>query len=250
MNRRGFLTLGAGALGWLGATRSVGAQTPQSAQPPAPAPGSGIPYGESRLGISNGLRDGTLFVPKSYKPGVAMPLLMMLHGYAGSGDSMRYTFPFAEEFGVIVIAPESRDLTWGQSAPGFDPDVRYLSAAVREVVDMLDIDPTHVALGGISDGAGYALSMGLAYGDSFNHVMVFSGGLMIPFRRQGNPHIFIAHGINDIQMPIDRTGRRFANELKIDGYDVTYREYEGGHAVPRDILREGFEWFLADLKRP
>jgi phospholipase/carboxylesterase len=49
-------------------------------------------------------------------------------------------------------------------------------------------------------------------------------------------------------MPIDRTGRRFANELKIDGYDVTYREYEGGHAVPRDVLRGGFEWFLADLK--
>jgi phospholipase/carboxylesterase len=250
MNRRGFLTFGAGALGWLGTMPSVRAQTPQSAQTPAPAPASDVQYGESRLGISDGLRDGTLFVPKSYKPGVPTPLLMMLHGYAGSGDSMRYTFPLAEEFGVIVIAPESRDLTWGQSAPGFDPDVRYLSAAVRTVVDMLDIDPTHVALGGISDGAGYALSMGLAYGDSFNHVLVFSGGLMIPFRRQGNPHIFIAHGINDIQMPIDRTGRRFANELKIDGYDVTYREYEGGHAVPRDVLRAGFEWFLADLKHP
>ena len=248
MNRRGFLTLGAGALGWLGATPAARAQTSQSAQ--APSAASDIPFGESRLGISDGLRDGTLFVPKLYKPGVPMPLLMMLHGYAGSGDSMRYTFPLAEQFGVIVIAPESRDLTWGQSAPGFDPDVRYLSAAVRQVVDMLDIDPTHVALGGISDGAGYALSMGLAYGDSFNHVMVFSGGLMIPFRRQGNPHIFIAHGLNDIQMPIDRTGRRFAGELKIDGYDVTYREYEGGHAVPRDILREGFEWFLADIKRP
>src|SRR6185295_13563744 len=131
MNRRGFLALGAGALGWLHSGRNLHAQTAQD----------DIPYGESRLGISNGLRDGTLFVPKSYKPGVAMPLLMMLHGYAGSGDSMRYTFPLAEEFGVIVIAPESRDLTWGQSAPGFDPDVRYLSAAVREVVDMLDIDP-------------------------------------------------------------------------------------------------------------
>jgi predicted esterase len=118
------------------------------------------------------------------------------------------------------------------------------------VVETLDIDPSHVALGGISDGAGYALSMGLAYGDSFNHVMVFSGGLMIPFRRQGSPHIFIAHGLNDVQMPIDRTGRRFASELKIDGYDVTYREYEGGHAVPRDIVREAFEWFLADTKRP
>src|SRR5258708_20637 len=226
MNRRGFLTVGAAtALGWVHAARDAHAQPPQA----------DLPVGESRLGISAGLRDGTLYVPKSYKAGVPAPLLMMLHGYAGSGEGMRSTFPLAEEFGVIVIAPESRDLTWGQSAPGFDPDVRYLSAATRQVVESLDIDPTHVALGGISDGAGYALSMGLAYGDSFNHLMIFSGGLMIPFRRQGKPQIFIAHGINDIQMPIDRTGRRFASELKTDGYDVTFLEYEGGHAVPREI---------------
>src|SRR5262245_33929148 len=141
MNRRGFLALGAGALVWLLAPNARAQAGPGD-----------IPFGESRLGVSNGLRDGTLYVPKSYKPGVPMPLLMMLHGYSGSGEGMRYTFPLAEEFGVIVIAPESRDLTWGQSAPGFDPDVRYLSAAVRQVVATLDIDPTHVALAGVSDG--------------------------------------------------------------------------------------------------
>ena len=79
-----------------------------------------------------------------------MPLVMMLHGYSGASQSVRYTFPLAEEFGVIVIAPESRDLTWGQSAPGFDPDVKYLGAAYRHVDGMLDIDKTHVALAGQS----------------------------------------------------------------------------------------------------
>jgi phospholipase/carboxylesterase len=241
MNRRGFLTLGSvGLIAPLTGARRLFAQAAQSE----------VPYGESRLGLSNSLRDGTLYVPKSYKAGTPMPLLMLLHGYGGFGDSMKYMFNLAEEFGVIVLAPESRDLTWGQSAPGFDPDVRFLSAAVRHVVDMLDVDPSHVALGGVSDGAGYALSMGLAYGGSFPYLMIFSGGLMIPFRREGNPHIFIAHGLNDIQMPIDRTGRRFATELKSSGYDVTYREYEGGHAVPRDVVREAFEWFLADTKKP
>ena len=240
MNRRGFLALGAGALGWLQLAHDADAQT---------APGD-IPFGESRLGISNGLRDGTLYVPKSYKPGVPMPLMMMLHGYSGSGEGMRYTFPLAEEFGVIVIAPESRDLTWGQSAPGFDPDVRYLSAAVRQVVDTLDIDPTHVALAGVSDGAGYALSMGLAYGDVFNHLMVFSGGLMIPVRRRGKPRIFFGHGIDDHQMPIDDTSRKFAAQLKTEGYDVTTREYAGGHGVSLPVVREAFEWFLARDAKP
>jgi len=207
-----------------------------------------IPYGESRLGLSDDGRDATLYVPKSYKQGLPMPLLMMLHGFSGTGQSVRYTFPLAEEFGVIVLAPESRGMTWGQSAPGFDEDVHYLAPASRYVVDLLDVDSTHVAIGGQSDGAGYALSMGLAYGDVFNHVMVFSEGIAIPLRKKGKPQIFIAHGVNDNQMPIERTSRRTVPQLKDEGYDVTYREYDGGHGTPLAIVREGFEWFVADMK--
>lgn len=239
MKRRTFLTLGAaGAVGLLNRTRAR-AQAPAQDE---------IPYGETRLNLSDNFRDGSLYVPKSYKPGVAMPLIMMLHGYSGGAQSMRFAFPLAEEFGVMIIAPESRDLTWGQSAPGFDQDVRYLGSAYRHVTSFLDVDRSHVGLGGVSDGAGYALSMGLAYGDVFNHVLVFSGGLMIPFRKQGKPQIFIAHGVNDTQMPIDRTARRFVPQLQGEGYDVTYREYDGGHGTPPAIMHEGFAWFVRDLK--
>ena len=35
-----------------------------------------VPYGQSRLGLSDDLRDGTLYIPKSYKPGTPMPLLV------------------------------------------------------------------------------------------------------------------------------------------------------------------------------
>ena len=238
MNRRGFLRIGVStALGSICAGRRAiasGIQPPQS----------DIPYGESRLGLSDGLRDGTLYVPKSYKDGEPMPLLMMLHGYSGFAQNVRNTFPLAEEFGVIVIAPESRDVTWGRSAQGFDPDVRYLGAAYRQVTGMLDVDRTHVALGGQSDGAGYALSMGLAYGDVFNHLIILAGGMMTPLRKQGKPRIFFGHGINDQQMPIDRTARRFAPELKEEGYDVTLFEYDGGHGVPVAVVREAFQWFL------
>ena len=236
MDRRAFLTLGAaGTIGLLHGARTASAQA---------APDK-IPYGESRLNLSDDDRDGTLYVPKGYKAGVPMPLLMMLHGFSGSAQSVRYTFPLAEEFGVIIIAPESRGLTWGQSAPGFDADVKYLGAAYRHATDILDVDRAHVALGGHSDGAGYALSMGLAYGDVFNHLMVFSEGTMLPFRKKGKPRIFIAHGVDDHQMPIDRTSRLYVPELKSEGYDVTYREYEGGHGTPVPIVREGFEWFVA-----
>jgi len=234
MNRRTFLSLGAtSALGLLQATRFPRRLSAQQK----------VPYGESRLGLSDNFRDGSLYIPQSYTPDVPMPLVMMLHGYSGAAQSVRSTFTLAEELGVVVIAPESRDVTWGQSIPGFDADVKYLGAAFRYVEAGLNLDLSRIALGGVSDGAGYALSMGLAYGDTFNHIMVFSGGIMIPVRRQGKPRIFMAHGLNDQQMPIDRTARRFVPKLKEEGYDLTYKEYEGGHGTPPYVMREAFEWF-------
>jgi predicted esterase len=239
MVRRDFLVLAAGAIGWPRAV-AAGRQTAASRPAGADAP----PPGVSPLGLSDDGRDGVVYVPKSYRESAPVPLLIMLHGFAGWGDEMTSTFALAEEFGVVVVAPESRALTWGQAAPGFDPDVKFISAAYRKVTGLINVDPDRVALGGRSDGAGYALSMGLAYGDIFNHVIVFSGGLMNPIRRKGKPKLFIAHGTNDQQMPIELTGRQYAATLKEEGYDVTYREYEGGHAAPPAIAREAFRWLV------
>lgn len=204
-----------------------------------------VPYGQTRLGISGDDRDGTLYVPKSYKAGTPMPLVIMLHGFSGWGDNQRRLFALAEELNFIVLAPESRDITWGKEVPGFDQDVKYLGAAFRHVGSLVNIDFDHVALGGQSDGAGYALTMGLAYGDTFNHLIVLAGGGLIePLRRKGQPKIFIAHGVKDTVMPIDVSGRKNVALLRKDGYDVTYREHDGGHGTPLEITREALIWFL------
>ena len=239
MNRRSFLALGtAGAIALL--ERRLGASSQDK-----------IPYGQTALGLSDDGRDGTLYVPKSYKEGTPMPLAMMLHGFGGWGDSQRGLFALAEELGFIAIAPESRELTWGKEIPGFDADVRYLGAAYRRVTSILDIDGEHVALGGQSDGAGYALTMGLAYGDVWNHLIILAGGGLIePLRRKGKPRIFIAQGVKDTTMPPDVSGRKNAALLKKEEYDVTYREHEGGHRTPPEIQREAFLWFLGKTAKP
>ena len=238
MNRRGFLTLGAaGAIGlWRGSQVAAASLWQDPGQ-------DEIPYGATRLAITDDERQGTVHVPKQYKHGTSLPLLVMLHGFSGSGTVARYT-ALAEELGIIVIAPDSREQTWGQSSPGFDGDSRYISAALRAVSGFLDIDRQHIAIGGVSDGATYAFSMGLAYGDTFTHLLIFSEGIPIPYRKQGKPKIFIGHGINDVQMPIDRTSRRFVPQLQSEGYDIKYVEYDGGHGTPAAVVRQGFEWFV------
>ena len=234
MQRRDFLksaTIGALGVASTALARKTGRQQRE------------IPYGENPLHLSDE-RDGTVYIPRSYKDGTPMPLVVMLHGLSGGAERVRFMQPFADQFGLIVVAPEARDRTWGQSDPGFDEDVHYISAAYKKVTDFFDVDGDHVALGGVSDGATYALCMGLAYGDIFNHLLIFAGAFIEPIRRKGKPKIFVGHGVNDMQMPIDRTARKFVPQLKSEGYDVTFREFDGGHGAPRPIVQEGLEWFL------
>ena len=45
-------------------------------------------------------------------------------------------------------------------------------------------------------------------------------------------------------MPIELSGRPFAARLKEEGYEVTYREYQGGHQTPPALVREAFVWLV------
>ncbi len=86
------------------------------------------------------------------------------------------------------------------------------------------------------------LSLGISQGDVFRKVFAGAPGVMQPSGVRGKPAIFLAHGRQDATMPIDATSRKFVVKLKALEYDVTYREYEGRHSLPPEVLREVFEW--------
>jgi phospholipase/carboxylesterase len=104
---------------------------------------------------------------------------------------------------------------------------------------------TSCAIGGFSDGASYALSLGLANGDLFDAVLAFAPGFAAPPGRQGTPRILIRHGTRDRVLPVERCGRRVAGGLARAGYEVSYEEFDGGHAVPRDLPPAALRWWLA-----
>lgn len=106
------------------------------------------------------------------------------------------------------------------------------------------IDPARAALGGFSDGASYALSLGLTNGDLFASLIAFSPGFMKPARRRNGPRFFISHSPEDRALPIDQTSRRIVPELERNGYQVRYRQFVDGHSIPAEIAREAIEWFL------
>ena len=211
-------------------------QTPQTL-PPQPQ-GTRDPL---KLGSD---RDGFLYRPKGHDQAKATPLLVMLHGAGGTALSVQYVLPLADELGLLILAPDSRDeRTWDGVLRNWGPDVDFIAEAFGQTASRYRVDRGHLGIGGFSDGASYSLSFGISFGDQFQSVISMSPGVMQPIAARGKPRIFLSHGTSDPIMPIDQTSRRFAPRLKSLGYDVTYREYEGRHSPSPPIVREAFEWF-------
>jgi poly(3-hydroxybutyrate) depolymerase len=138
------------------------------------------------LGLG-GDRDGLIQVP-AVLPNGAAPLLLFLHGATQNGAGMlRRIGAAADQAGIIVLAPDSRDTTWDAIRDGFGADVEYLNRALAYVFDHAAIDPARVVIGGFSDGASYAISLGLANGDLFSRVVAFSPGFVVSAPPHGHP---------------------------------------------------------------
>ncbi len=174
-----------------------------------------------------------LVVPEG--PPRPRPLLVFFHGAGGTAaQSVALVGDPAAARDALVLAPSSVASTWDLIAGGLGRDVAVLDAALEQVFARQPV--SRVALGGFSDGASYALSLGLANGDLAEAVLAFSPGFAVPPRLAGRPRIWISHGTDDRVLPVARCGRRLARELGASGYEVTYEEFDGGHVVrPGDV---------------
>lgn len=186
-------------------------------------------------------RDAILHLPP--ESGGPLPLLVLLHGAGGSGAGiLRRLMSFSDDAGVAVLSPDSRGSTWDAIRQGFGPDVTFINRALERVFETVSVDPARVAVGGFSDGASYAISLGLQNGDLFRRVLAYSPGFFVGGPAQGKPGFFVSHGTADEILPIDRCSRVIVPALQKQGYDVTFRQFDGGHEIPPNIASAGMKW--------
>lgn len=202
--------------------------------------------GLNRLGLGNG-RDGLIYVPREYAPTQPAPLILALHGAGGNAEhGISLFMPVADAAGLILLAPDSRGRTWDIILGEYGPDVAFVDQALAHVLARYAVEPERVVIAGFSDGASYALSLGLMNGELFREIIAFSPGFAAPAQPAGAPRIYISHGTRDAVLPIDRCSRRLVPRLEANGYDVTYHEFDGPHTVPAEIVTESIGWLLRD----
>jgi phospholipase/carboxylesterase len=156
-------------------------------------------------------------------------LLLALHG-AGSGGAPGGLWAFRGAWNVpdlVIVAPAAAATAWSLGAT----DTRFVDRALRAAFRRCRIDRTRVSIGGFSSGAGMTLWLGLANGDLFHSLLVFSGARAFPDERVGKPRVFVAHGTLDDVIPIRFGGDLIVDALRAAGYHVTYRRFRGGHRV-------------------
>jgi phospholipase/carboxylesterase len=187
-----------------------------------------------------------LYVPAGYRAERPTPLVILLHGATQEPGLWMQPelLSVFDSAGVIVLAPQSSGTTWDAVRGEFGPDVRRIDAALAVTFSLCNIDPHRIALGGFSDGASYALSLGRRNGGRFAAILALSPGFMTEAHAAEKPRIYVAHGDRDRILPIQQTSRLLVPELERDGYRVTFKEFSGGHGIQPPILLEGLKWFL------
>jgi phospholipase/carboxylesterase len=193
-----------------------------------------------------------LYVPTNYTPTTQWPLAVLLHGNGASGEGMLLDFDtFAEEAGVVVVTPNSRGQTWDRilaTEGEYGPDVVHIDAVLKWAFDHIAVDPVRVSLGGFSDGATYAVLIGLKNGDLITRVAGLTPCVDVPGDRVGMPALFISHGIHDQVLPIDDCSRFTVPRLRDRGYSVEFVEYDSdqgnGHFITEAVAIQAMN-FLA-----
>ena len=196
------------------------------------------------------------------------PLLLLLHGYGANEDDLFSLAPYQDGRFMIVSARAPimlQPMSYAWFSLGFTPQGvvvnpeemessrRTIHKFLGEIVEAYDCDPKAVYLMGFSQGAMMSLAVALTYPGSAAGVVAMSGRVTPQTLEQiadkdtltGLP-IFMAHGSRDMLIPISQ-GRDARAKLAELPVDLTYREYDMGHEVSYDSLKDVTEWLKERL---
>ena len=206
--------------------------------------------GNGRVTMGDDLQ-AFLLVPRTLAPGRAYPLVVVLHG-AGRQDELLFKGlqGEADRRDALFLIPRSYQMTWDLIAGGNDADLRFLAYCLRWIYARYRIDPARQALMGFSDGASYALAVGLSNPKIFSAVMVWAAGFLAIDANNlaaddPKPRLFVEYGDRDPLFPYAQVALPLRDALVQIGYPLLFRTDEGGGHWPSPKFQpDALDWFF------
>ena len=202
--------------------------------------------------ISNGVTNAFLLTPPEIDPKRRYPLITVLHG-AGRQDEMLCKAYRGEAAArdALFLVPRSTDVTWDMIAGGNRTDLDFLEHVFAGIYQRLPVDPDRQALIGYSDGASYALAIGLSNPRRFRAIMGWAAGFVAIDPRWSapddpKPRILLQHGTHDVVFPFETVCEPNVATLRGMGYEVDLRVEQGGIHWPKaEFQQMALEWFFS-----
>jgi len=192
-------------------------------------------------------------------------LLLLLHGWTGDENSM---WIFTRNLpNCWMLAPRAlypapqKGYSWREFKPGTRglPSIQDLRPAAEAVLRLLDdwgasegLDTGRFKLMGFSQGAALCYTIALLHPQRVEGLAGLAGFIpaggeaMIDGQPFSGKHFYVAHGLQDELVPIQR-GRETVAVLKQAGAQVTFCEAETGHRVSAGCFN-GLDIYWQDKK--
>ena len=202
--------------------------------------------------------DAIAYVPASAGP--RPPLLVLLHGAGHRQREMLERFiPEADTRGIVLLAPTSQGITWDTVETAEEPpsrdsplanavvrrfsssrDAGRVAAAIAALAKQVPVDPDRTVLAGFSDGATFALAMGMSRAYPFAAVIAWSPGIAIKVTNPARGRrVFISHGRQDRILRFADTCGEIVPLVESEGAIVTFMPFDGDHEAP-PAVKDGF----------
>jgi phospholipase/carboxylesterase len=206
-------------------------------------------------------------LPDGYDPGTRYPLVIMLHGFGANMQDLAGLAPAINQRGYVYAFPNAPlpfDLGGGYTGWGWTPrgadatpeNIRdaedLLGEFFGKVFQQLNVEPGRALLMGFSQGGGMTYRCGLERNSFFAGLAALSATLpdrdllaaKLPESR--DQKIFIAHGRLDPTIAVDRAvaAKDFLEEA---GYTPEYHEYDMGHEISPQELKDLIPWMARVL---
>lgn len=248
------------------------ADSSMSAKAAEPAPSAGpSPPVERACLLTLPDRAMAYFPAASRRAPEPPPLIVLLHG--GGGNPREIIERFAAEADardLVLLAPASKRSTWDSVRRAYKVRMRDSSgrldgfyefketgdslrvkAAIADLSRHVAVDRERAVLAGFSDGAGFALALGLSSDHPFAAVMAFSPGVSIPAGKSARGRVaLVSHGRSDKILSYDFTYEVILPELARQDAEVIFRPFDGGHDIPHQVLTEFLDHIFGRRHRP
>jgi len=201
------------------------------------------------------------------------PTVLLLHGWGASAHDLIGLAPVLHGGRALVLCPQGAlafqagpgmlGYGWFALTPGRPPDPADIDAARRQVEAFLDeaharypIDPKRLVIAGFSQGGFLAYQIALRAPQRFAGLMALSSWLppelveSIPAQPAHRElPALVVHGSADPMIPIARAYASRDALLRL-GVPTVFREYEMGHEIRPEALREIVRWLEERIFSP